>query len=150
MIYRGILAVSRDPEVHAFARHHLASEHRHLAFFEAFLPESAKSRLLPAWRAAGWLTGALPALAGAQAVYRTIAAVEAFVDRHYLEQIEGMARDPRLGPLRSVLAEFREDERSHRDDAACRDTTRPGLIARIWRWMVGAGSAAGVALARRW
>ena len=82
-IYRGILAVTRAPEVRAFARHHLATEQRHLEMMTQLLPREQHSRLLPLWRVAGWLTGMLPALFGPLAVYRTIDAVESFVDRHY-------------------------------------------------------------------
>lgn len=62
-IYRGVLAVSRDPALRAFAQRHLATERRHLGLIEACLPAADHSRLLPLWRLAGWLTGALPALA---------------------------------------------------------------------------------------
>ena len=43
--------------------------------------------VLPLWRVMGWLTGALPALFGRQAVFATIEAVETFVDHHYQQQI---------------------------------------------------------------
>ena len=147
-IYRGILAVSRDPAVQDFARRHLATETRHLDFFERSLPPAIRSRALPLWRLAGWLTGALPALFGARAVWITIAAVEDFVDRHYAAQIEAMTEVAELEGLRRVLADFRGDELDHRDDARARTPDRPGPLARLWAWMIGAGSAAGVALAR--
>ena len=35
----------------------------------------------------GWLTGALPALFGRQAIFATIEAVETFVDQHYEQQV---------------------------------------------------------------
>ena len=87
MIYRGILAVTRDPQVREFAQHHLHTEARHLELIEAVVPSSGRSRLLPLWRVAGWLTGALPACFGARAVYATIESVETFVVQHYAEQI---------------------------------------------------------------
>jgi ubiquinone biosynthesis monooxygenase Coq7 len=61
MIYRGVLAVARDATLREFARHHLDTEARHLALIEAVVPGAGRSRLLPLWRVAGWLTGALPA-----------------------------------------------------------------------------------------
>ena len=60
MIYRGILAVSRDAGVRAFAQAHLATETRHLKDINAVLARQARSRLLLIWRLAGWVTGALP------------------------------------------------------------------------------------------
>ena len=41
-IYRGILAVSRNEVVRAFARQHMATEQRHLAFFEGWLSPRAR------------------------------------------------------------------------------------------------------------
>jgi ubiquinone biosynthesis monooxygenase Coq7 len=157
-IYRGILAVSRDSELCAFAVRHLETESVHLEHIEAVLPAGARSRLLPAWRLAGWLTGALPALAGPRAVYATIRAVETFVDLHYREQLERIdALDPqrsddRLQALRTMLDSCREDEVSHREEAAAALAADPrpaGVVLRAWTAIVGSGSAAAVTLCRR-
>jgi ubiquinone biosynthesis monooxygenase Coq7 len=157
-IYRGILAVSRDPAVRAFAARHLDTEARHLERIESVLPPAHRSRLLPAWRAAGWLTGAIPALFGARAVHATIEAVETFVDRHYagqLERIDGIdpaGADARLQALRALLDACRRDEVEHRDEAAAalggvgRDV---GPLLRGWTRIVGVGSVAAVAVCRR-
>ncbi len=59
MIYRGILAVSRDPTVREFARAHLRTEQRHLAIVEAMLLPGQRCLLLPLWRVAGWFAGSL-------------------------------------------------------------------------------------------
>ena len=147
-IYRGILALSRSREVREFARHHLATEEVHLALMNQVLPAGSRSRLLPLWRIAGWLTGALPALFGPAAVFRTIEAVESFVDQHYAEQIEmlrGRSGDQRLVQL---LEACREDELVHRDEARAR-LGEPGLIGRLWRAMVTGGSQVGVFFASR-
>ncbi|MEO6747886.1 MAG: demethoxyubiquinone hydroxylase family protein, partial [Caldimonas sp.] len=109
MIYRGILAVTRDARVRHVAQAHLATEAGHLARIEPLLAPQHRSRLLPLWRLAGWLTGALPALVGPRAVFATIEAVETFVDQHYAEQIESIVRQdpgsdhPRLQALRDLL-----------------------------------------------
>ena len=166
MIYRGVLAVARDPALRDFARHHLETEQRHLVLVEQVVPARWRSRLLPLWRVSGWLTGALPALAGPRAVYATIQAVETFVDRHYAEQLEmidallragatdGSAADrsaaPHAGlrPLRALLAQCQSDEIAHRDDAAGRwDGHARGLLA-AWTAIVGRGSEAAVRLCR--
>jgi demethoxyubiquinone hydroxylase (CLK1/Coq7/Cat5 family)/predicted DCC family thiol-disulfide oxidoreductase YuxK len=157
-IYRGVLAVTRDAAVRAFAARHLETESRHLERIGAVLPASHRSRLLPAWRAAGWLTGAIPALFGARAVHATIEAVETFVDRHYAEQLERIeAMDPdgadaSLQALHALLEACRRDEVEHRDEAAAalalagRDA---GRLLRVWTRIVGAGSVAAVAVCRR-
>lgn len=147
-IYRGILAVSRNPAVRSFAAAHLATERRHLALMEDALPPRARSIFLPLWRVAGFLTGALPALFGQRAVFATIDAVETFVDRHYGAQVERMSRDGTNPSLRDLLERCRLDEVDHRDEARDALDRPPGAMLRLWCWTVGAGSAAAVSLAR--
>lgn len=164
MIYRGVLALTRDPAVRAFAQHHIETERRHLALVEAVVPVRWRSRLLPLWRMSGWLTGALPALLGPRAVYATIQAVETFVDRHYAAQLELIddllmrppAADtvalacavPDLQSLRDLLEQCRLDELAHRDDAAARWDGRGSWLLKTWQNLVGRGSEAAVALCR--
>lgn len=157
MIYRGILATTGDPAVKNFAQAHLATEAQHLAAIEQLLAPRHRSRLLPLWRAAGWLTGALPAVLGPRVVYATIEAVETFVDHHYTEQIDAIdRRDPAraqalLQALRAQLHSFRADEVQHRDDAAARfdrHAAAPCLLLRLWIWAIGAGSRGAVKISR--
>ena len=149
MIYRGILAASRDQAVRDFAAKHMATEQGHLDLLEALLPAGQRSVLLPIWRVAGWLTGFLPALVGSRAVYATIDAVETFVDHHYEEQIRKL---PLLGPggaLRETLVACQADEVHHRDEARAFGVAPAGPLLRGWAWLIGAGSKAAVAAARR-
>lgn len=145
MIYRGILAGCRDPAIRRFAAAHMETEAGHLALLDAVLPPRARSVLLPAWRVMGFLTGFLPALAGPRAVYATIDAVESFVDLHYEAQIRKLPD----GALREVLAICQADEVHHRDEARAAATGTAGALLRLWRAMVGGGSALAVAAARR-
>jgi ubiquinone biosynthesis monooxygenase Coq7 len=154
-IYDGILAVSRDAGVRAFAQRHRTTEREHLALVEAWLPPARRSRLLPLWRLAGWLTGALPALFGPRAVYATIAAVETFVDHHYQAQIDRLqplaGADPQVARLVALLDRCRLDEVHHRDEAAASAPPMPDRPwpLRAWATLVGAGSAAAVVVCRR-
>jgi len=167
MIYRGILAVARDPVLKAFASEHLATESRHLACIERIIPARWRSELLPLWRVAGWLTGAMPAMVGAQAVYATIQAVETFVNQHYAAQIELIdgwlhlrqtgesspecsheAMDA-LVSVRERLEQCRLDEVAHRDDAAHRWSGRAGSLLGAWLLCVSAGSGAAVCISRK-
>jgi 3-demethoxyubiquinol 3-hydroxylase len=148
-IYRGILTIARDPALRAFAQRHLDTEREHLALIEAWLPPARRSRLLLGWRIAGWLTGALPALVNARAVHATVAAVETFVDRHYAHQIEYLTSYPARALLRSLLQRCRTDECAHRDEASLLAPRPHPVWLRAWCWLVGAGSAVAVALARR-
>lgn len=154
-IYRGILAVARDPALRSFASHHLATEQRHLNEISTILPPARRSWLLLPWRCAGFATGALPALAGPRAVYATIHAVETFVDRHYqhqLDRIDTLAAtqpSPVLAPLRALLHQCQQDECQHRDEALALQGVPAGRVVRAWCWLVGAGSQVAVHLARR-
>jgi len=148
-IYTGILAVTREPDVRRFAEAHRQTERVHRAFFDQWLPREHRSRLLPVWKAAGWLLGAFSALFGAKTVYRTISAVETFVEKHYEEQIVKMEVVPELAALTAKLRQFCEEEVEHRDDAASRFDRPVGYTSRLWFRIVGTGSSVGVALARR-
>ena len=157
MIYRGILATTRDGAVRHFASEHLATEAGHLAAIEPLLLQGQRSRLLPLWRIAGWLTGALPALVGPRAVYATIEAVETFVDHHYAEQIESIDQQdpagthPPLQALRALLQTCRADEVAHRDEAAALFALagrRPAVALRIWVGLVATGSRVAVKICR--
>jgi ubiquinone biosynthesis monooxygenase Coq7 len=149
MIYRGILAGSRDPAVRRFAAAHMATERRHLDLLDTLLPSGQRSVLLPVWRVAGWLTGFLPTLRGTDAVYATIDAVETFVDRHYEEQIRKLPPEGPGGALRAALQTCQEDEVHHRDEARALRRAAHGGLLRLWVWAVGAGSKAAVSAARR-
>jgi len=147
-IYLGILSVTRNASLRKFAREHLATEERHLAIMNQIVPRAQQSRLIALWRAAGWITGALPALFGAAAVYRTIDTVESFVDKHYLEQIDDLLDRPDDAALRGILESCRADELLHRDEARSR-VGSPGRVGKVWHAMVGMGSRAGVYVASR-
>ncbi len=153
-IYQGILAVTRDPQLRAFAQHHQATEREHLRLIEDWLEPRHRSRLLPLWRLAGWMTGALPAAFGARAVYRTIESVETFVDHHYeaqIRRIDSLPPDDERTRLRTLLLQCQAEEVAHRDDAASRlvGSDRAAALARVWTSLVAAGSQAAVVLARR-
>jgi ubiquinone biosynthesis monooxygenase Coq7 len=148
-IYQGVLRFARDPALRAFAEHHLATELKHLRLIAAWLPAAEHSRLLPLWRLAGFLTGALPALFGPRAVYATIEAVETVVDHHYEEQICALASQPDLNDLRQTLLDCQADEVAHRNEAAAaRGPGQSAWVLRAWCAMVGTGSKAAVALIR--
>jgi ubiquinone biosynthesis monooxygenase Coq7 len=148
-IYQGVLQFARDPMLQAFAEHHLVTEQKHLLLIAGWLPKAEYSRLLPLWKLAGFLTGALPALFGSKAVYATIEAVETFVNQHYEDQIRALESKPELSDLRQTLLDCQADEVAHRDEAAAAlGSTRSNLVLRVWCAMVGTGSKAAVSLIR--
>lgn len=158
-IYDGVLAVSRDGDLRAFAHRHRASEARHLDLMAGLVPQKARSRLLPLWRLAGWVTGGLPALFGAGAVYRTVDHVERFVELHFQAQIDRLERENGDKTLIAVLRECCEEEAAHREEAVERQgpseqSARAGWVQRLiwdgaWAWAIRQGSALAVTLARR-
>lgn len=119
-IYAGQLAVMGD-------RHPLSAEIRHMAEQEAVHREKfdalmarrgvRPTALQPFWSAAGYALGAGTALLGPEAAMACTAAVEEEIDRHYSDQLaelEATNADPELA---AMIAEFRDDEREHRDAA---------------------------------
>ena len=149
MIYRGVLAVSRDASVRQFAEQHLLTEEKHLAVMDTIIPASGRTRLLPVWRVMGWLTGALPALLGRQAVFATIEAVETFVDHHYEQQLVQLNPQGEYAALRQILVDCQADEVSHRNEATELASPDRSLLLRLWCAIVGSGSAAAVVAAKR-
>ena len=119
-IYAGQLAVMGD-------RHPLSAEIRHMAEqeavhrqkFDALMARRGvrPTALQPFWSAAGYALGAGTALLGPEAAMACTAAVEEEIDRHYSDQLaelEATNADPELA---AMIAEFRDDERAHRDAA---------------------------------
>lgn len=146
-IYDGVAGASRDPGLLAFARSHRTVEAVHLRLWSDLLPRRHRSRIMPVWRAVGWLMGWLPARLGPDTFYAVVGAVEGWVDGHYAGQI-ALAR--RLGApedLVVLMQACREDEARHGRDAA-RLACRPGAVARVLAVLAVAGSRAGVGVAR--
>ena len=119
-IYAGQLAVMGSRARHATEiRGMLAQEEEHLARFDAMIADRGvrPTALQPFWSAAGYTLGAVTALIGPEAAMACTAAVEEEIDRHYsrqLDELEAEGDDPELA---SMIEEFREDERAHRDAA---------------------------------
>ncbi len=149
MIYRGILAVTRDPALRDFAARHGATEQGHLDLLEELLPPAQRSKLLPIWKVAGFLTGFLPALFGPRAVHVTIDAVESFVDHHYQQQLDRLDAEGIHPEIRALLAHCQQEEIHHRDEARELHGGASGWLLDLWGRIVGAGSAAAVQAAKR-
>ena len=148
-IYRGILAVTRrDEGLRRFCKRHMATEQRHLSILEALLPKRQRSMLLPLWRVAGFVTGAIPALVSSRTVYVTIDAVERFVTTHYLQQVEVLEGEGEI-EMAGTLAVCMADEQCHQREAAMASDHGNQRLDEMIRAIVCAGSTLGVAIARR-
>ena len=116
-IYRSMRWFTRDRDLQAMLEAHRQQEQIHLDAMNRMLPWRFRSLLLPLWVIAGIVTGSVPALLGRRWTLATIAAVERFVDVHYLEQIEFLRADA----VKSAV-----DATHH---SACLSTSRCGLQA---------------------
>jgi len=117
-IYAGQMAVmgTRAPhsgEVAAMA----AQEADHKARFDRLIARRGvrPTALQPLWSVAGYALGAATALIGPEAAMACTAAIEEEIDRHYTHQLDELGDDD--PELASLIEEFREDERGHRDAA---------------------------------
>ena len=120
-IYRGQRAVLGEAPGHDRIAGQLAEmeahEAVHLARFDALLTEHQvrPTALAPFWRLAGFALGAGTALLGDKAAHACTEAVENVIEEHYAAQIAELAtRDPVLA---AELAQFRDEELEHRDQA---------------------------------
>jgi ubiquinone biosynthesis monooxygenase Coq7 len=86
---------------------------------------------------------------GRQFIYRTIAAVETFVDQHYQQQIDLLKSFGGPSELLSLLIKCQADEQEHRDESLALATEKSSILIRAWCRLVGWGSGAAVTLARR-
>jgi len=119
-IYAGQLAVMGDrglhsPDIRAMAE----QEAGHLARFDALAVrrETRPTALQPLWAVAGYALGAATALIGPEAAMACTAAIEEEIDRHYTRQLTELDVQDDDPELRGMIAEFRDDEREHRDAA---------------------------------
>ncbi len=149
-IYLGILWVSRSSEGRRFAIRKLRAGRRRLQVLGGLLPQRERSKMLPMWVAAGFITGAVSAVFGPRTVYATVETVDTFVDAHYRRQREELNGDERWIPLREALDGCRRDELAHRDEAQLLGLgARRGFALHLWLRAVAIGARVGVAVARR-
>jgi ubiquinone biosynthesis monooxygenase Coq7 len=137
-IYRAQRAVFEAAPHHAdlaqSLEHMQAQEQVHLSRFEALLSERKvrPTVMAPVWRAAGFVLGAGTALLGEKAAHACTEAVETVIEAHYAGQIgELERRDPALA---RELAQFRDEEISHRDEAVehgAREAPGYGLLSAV-------------------
>lgn len=157
-IYRAMQLFRHDSYVTELIQEHLEQESKHLDEINKILDKDLHSRLVPLWAVAGFVTGFIPAVLGSNWIYHTIDAVETFVDKHYLDQIEYLNRTnlnlnginvKDKQELLDTLKQLRIDEIRHRQDAVNCVKLKPSGALKIWCAMVSAGSKHAVKLAAR-
>ncbi|WP_120716819.1 demethoxyubiquinone hydroxylase family protein [Tsuneonella amylolytica] len=129
-IYAGQLAVMGNRGPHSGEIAAMAEQERgHREKFDALMAKRGvrPTALQPFWSAAGYALGAATALMGPEAAMACTAAVEEEIDRHYSEQLDELEASGDDPELAGMIAEFREDERAHRDAALAAGAERaPG------------------------
>ena len=117
-IYAGQLAVMGNRAPHAAEIAAMAEQEAdHRRRFDALIAKRGvrPTALQPVWSAAGYALGAATALIGPEAAMACTAAIEQEIDRHYTQQLDELGgSDPELS---GMIAEFRADEREHRETA---------------------------------
>ena len=138
-IYKGILTVTKDPELINFSKRHLKTEESHLDLINKIIPEDKKSKILIIWKFMGFLTGFLPALFGTRFVFATIYYVETFVEKHYKRQILSISNNKSYTELKSLLEKLKNDEENHKEEALYK-IKKFNLFIKIWGKIVDNGS----------
>ncbi|WP_226017634.1 demethoxyubiquinone hydroxylase family protein [Novosphingobium sp. FKTRR1] len=148
-IYAGQLAVMGDRGPHAAEIAAMAQqEEGHRRKFDALLSARGvrPTALRPLWSAAGFALGAATALIGPEAAMACTAAIETEIDRHYTEQLEELGdEDPELATL---VREFRDDEREHRDAAFAAGAERAPAYPLLFN-AIRLGCRAAIAVSKR-
>jgi 3-demethoxyubiquinol 3-hydroxylase len=132
-IYEGQLTVLK---ANAAIGRMKAQEERHFDTFDRMVKERAvrPTALEPVWRVAGYALGAATALLGEKAAMACTVAVEDVIDAHYGGQLARLGT--RDAELKAAIADFRADERTHRDEAlaeGARQAPAYGLMTAVIR-----------------
>ena len=150
-IYAGQLAVLGDRGPHAAEIAGMAEEEaRHRARFDELMADRGvrPTALTPLWSVAGYALGAATALIGPEAAMACTAAVEEEIDRHYTRQLDALDASGSDPELSGLIAEFREDERAHRDAALAAGAERaPGYP--VLSGLIRLGCRAAIRLSER-
>lgn len=150
-IYAGQLAVLGDRGPHAAEIAGMAEQEAgHRAKFDELMARRGvrPTALAPFWNVAGFALGAATALIGPEAAMACTAAVEEEIDRHYsrqLDELEETGADPELA---AMIAEFRDDEREHRDAALAAGAERAPAYPLI-SGLIRLGCRAAIGLSER-
>ena len=150
-IYAGQLAVLGDRGPHAAEIAGMAEQEAgHRAKFDALMARRGvrPTALTPFWSVAGYALGAATALIGPEAAMACTAAVEEEIDRHYTQQLDALEDSGSDPELAGMIAEFREDERDHRDAALAAGAERaPGYA--VLSGLIRLGCRAAIRISER-
>lgn len=133
-IYRGqhaVLKRGNDTRVADLVQHMWDGEKKHIAAFDKLVTQHGvrPTLLYPLWKVAGFALGAGTAMLGTRAAMACTEAVETVIGEHYDSQLKALADPTQFSSnhasvplLRSILAEFRDDELEHLDTAIANES----------------------------
>jgi ubiquinone biosynthesis monooxygenase Coq7 len=119
-IYAGQLAVMGNRGPHSAKIAGMAEQEAgHREKFDALMARRGvrPTALQSFWDRAGFALGAVTALIGPEAAMACTAAIETEIDLHYSRQLEDLSASGEDPELATLIEEFRDDEREHRDAA---------------------------------
>jgi ubiquinone biosynthesis monooxygenase Coq7 len=116
-IYAGQLAVLGKSPSAAVIEEMAHQEQAHLDTFSELMVKHRvrPTVLMPLWHVAGYALGALTAMLGEKAAMACTVAVESVIDEHYAAQEKQL--DDKQTELKTVIGQFRADEKKHHDTA---------------------------------
>lgn len=120
--------------------------HKH-AFDRLMAERGVRPTLLsPLWNVAGFGLGVVTALMGEKAAHACTAAVEEVIEEHYRAQEEELGdREPEL---KAMIAQFREEEVGHRDEAVALGA-KEAFAHPLLEAVIKAGCRAAIAVSQR-
>ena len=146
-IYKAILMVSRDHE-DRFFKNHLKTESEHLRMIEEILEKKYRSKLIPLWKVAGFLTGFIPSLFGKNFIFATIYYVESFVEKHYEQQIKSLGSIKKYTHIKKFIKKLQDDEVSHKNEARF-SAKKFSTLQVLWGRVINSGSSFAVKLSKK-
>ena len=161
-IYKGALSASKiaNKYIHPhfvsnqainFSREHLQTEKIHLDLFDRLLEKNHKSKFLSLWKISGFSLGFLPSLCfGDNGLFVTIDAVETFVEKHYVDQIQ---RNHSFPETLKLLRNCCHDEILHKEEAQVYFKKSKGVknkrIIMLWKKIIEKGSSFAVFVCKK-
>ena len=129
-----------------------ANEDEHLATLSRMMAERRvrPTALLPVWRVAGWVLGAVSGLMGRESAMAATVAIETTIGQHYNDQIRDLLREGYEDEkeLMAVFSKHRDEELAHLDTGLAQGAERAPMYKAL-NQVVKTGCGAAIEVAKR-
>ena len=115
---------------------------------EEILEKKYRSKLIPLWKVAGFLTGFIPSLLGKNFIFATIYYVESFVEKHYEQQIKSLGSIKKYTHIKRFIKKLQDDEVSHKNEARF-SAKKFSTLQVLWGSIINSGSSFAVKLSKK-